>query len=156
MNTRRGNNLLRTLLALLVAALLAGASAQELDPRGLELLEGLSAGEAPEDIRNMVLSTTSTTYVEGQEFETSSRTVIDYENERAAIVQEVMGMETRMLYVDGEMSMIVMGMNMPMPPGTEDAFASIFEKQTTDNLVDSAVRITFDGPVNYGDLLVGD
>lgn len=153
---RNGKNLLKTLTALLLAALLAGAFAQELDPRGVALLEGLGSGEVPEDIRNMVLSTTSVTHMEGQEFETTSRTIIDYENQRAAIVQEVMGMETRMLYVDGKMSMNVMGMNMPMPPGTEEAFASIFEEQTADNLVESATRITFDGQVNYGDLLVGD
>lgn len=156
MNKPRRSTLRAAVAATLMAALLTSAFAQDIDPRARALLEGLTPSTAPDEIHNMVLSISSTTYLDGQEFATTSRTIIDYDNERAAIVQEVMGMETRMLYVDGQMRMNVMGMNMPMPPGTEEQFASIFEKPTSTNMLDAAVRISFDGPVNYGDLLVGD
>lgn len=156
MNKRTGRNLARLFVAALMAALLATAAAQEIDPRGLALLEGLGGPDMPDEVRNMDMTFSSVAYVEGEEFATRSRTVIDYENERAAIISEVMGMETRMIMVDGQTKMSMMGMTMPLPAGADDQFTSIFDEPTTDNLVDSAVRISFDGPVNYGDLLIGD
>lgn len=139
-----------------MAALLATAAAQDIDPRGLALLEGLSGPDLPDEIRNIDMTFTSVTYVEGEEFATRSRTVIDYENERAAILSEVMGMETRMILADGQSSMKMMGMTMPLPPGADDQFDSIFDEPSATSIIDGAQRITFDGPVNYGDLLIGD
>lgn len=147
---------MKALLAALLAGLLTAAFAQDIDPRGLALLEGLGDGGQPDQIRNVDMTITSVTYVEGEEFSSRSRTVIDYENERAAIISEVMGMETRMLLVDGQTRMSMMGMTMPLPPGTDSQFDSIFDQQTAASVVEGAQRITFDGPVNYGDLLVGD
>lgn len=156
MRNRNASNVVRLLVAALLAALLTSAFAQELDPRGVALLEGLQGTEAPEDIRNLQVTTSSVTYVEGEEFETRSQTVIDYENKRAAIISEVMGMETRMILVDGQTRMNVMGMSMPLPAEAAAQFDSIFEQSSATGLLESAQRITFDGPVNYGDLLVGD
>jgi len=156
MKKNQGRTFLKALLAALLAGLLTAAFAQDIDPRGLALLEGLGDGGQPDQIRNVDMTITSVTYVEGEEFSSRSRTVIDYENERAAIISEVMGMETRMLLVDGQTRMSMMGMTMPLPPGTDSQFDSIFDQQTAASVVEGAQRITFDGPVNYGDLLVGD
>ncbi len=144
------------LVAALLAALLTSAWAQEIDPRGLELLEGLSGADLPEELRNMDMTMTSVTFIEGEEISSTSRSVVDYENERAVIISTVMGMETRMVMADGQVKMTAMGMSLPMPPGAESEFDSIFDQPSTNYLVDSAERITFDGPVNYGDMLVGD
>lgn len=152
----RNSKLTRTLVAAFMAALLACAFAQEIDPRGVALLEGIGGADMPEQIDSMDMTFSSTTYVEGEEFATRSRTVIDYVNERAAIISEVMGMETRMILADGQAKMSVMGMTMPLPPGADDQFQSIFDQSTPTSLIETADRITFDGPVNYGDLLVGD
>lgn len=156
MRKRNATNSVRALVTLLLAALLASAWAQDLDPRGVALLEGLQGGDVPDQIRNMDMSLSSITYMEGEEFETSSRTVIDYENQRAAIISEVMGMQTRMMLVDGQTKMSVMGMSLPLPAEAAAEFDSIFDQPTATSMLDGAQRITFDGPVNYGDLLVGD
>ncbi|MFA7460538.1 MAG: hypothetical protein WCY60_05980 [Trueperaceae bacterium] len=156
MNERTSLNIARLLLASLTALVLSAAFAQELDPRGVALLEALVDDSRPDTVNNMDMAFTSVTYMEGEEYASRTRTVIDYENQRAAIISEVMGMETRMIMVDGQARMSMMGMTMPLPPGTEGQFDSIFEEQTGENLIDAAARITFDGAVNYGDLLVGD
>ncbi len=149
-------NIGKMLGAALLAALLASAWAQEIDPRGLELLEGLSGPDMPEQILNVDMTMTNTTFMEGEEISSTSRSVIDYENERAVIISSVMGMETRMVMADGQVKMTAMGMSLPMPPGAESQFDSIFDEPSPANLVDNAERITFDGPVSYGDLLAGD
>lgn len=156
MNKWNASRIARLISAVLMAALLSAAFAQDIDPRGVALLEALGGGEIPDEIRNMDLTFSSITYMEGEEFATRSRTVIDYENQRAAIISEVMGMETRMMLVDGQARMSMMGMTMPLPPGADDQFDSIFDQPDPSSMIDGAVRITFDGPVNYGDLLVGD
>jgi len=156
MRKRNGSNFVRALVAALLAALLASAWAQDIDPRGLALLEGLQGGDVPDQIRTMDMSMSSITYMDGEEFESSSRTVVDYENQRAAIISQIMGMETRMMLVDGQMKMNVMGMSFPVPAEAADEFDSIFDQPTASSILDGAKRIAFDGPVNYGDLLVGD
>src|SRR5690554_1716936 len=103
-------NIGKMLSAALLAALLASAWAQEIDPRGLELLEGLSGPDLPEQILNVDMTMTNTTFMEGEEISSTSRSVIDYENERAVIISSVMGMETRMVMADGQVKMTAMGM----------------------------------------------
>src|SRR5690625_7431476 len=86
----------------------------------------------------------------------ASHVVIDYENERAAIITETMGMEMVMRFVDGNMSMVMSGMVLPLPPGSEDAFDGIFEDVTYDELLDyEGDTATYDGVVSYADVLSG-
>src|SRR5690554_7832600 len=110
----------------------------------------------PEQILNVDMTMTNTTFMEGEEISSTSRSVVDYENERAVIISTVMGMETRMVMADGQVKMTAMGMSLPMPPGAESEFDSICDQPSTNYLVDSAERITFDGPVYSGDMLLGD
>ncbi len=145
----------RLLAALLLVAATAFATAQEIDPRARELLEGV--GGAPTDeIRNMDVTTLTTITVEGQTISSGSRMVIDYENRRMVVISEAMGFESTIRIADGEATMLVMGMEMPAPPGTADDFEAMFDQGTNTNFLDAAESATFDGPVDYGGLLVGD
>lgn len=137
-------------------AALAVAAAQEIDPRARALLEGLGAGSHPEEVSNMRLVSSTTMDVGGEQIATTSTTIIDYENERAVIITSIQGMETRMVIKDGTAKMMMMGMEIPMPPGSMDELDTMFDQQPGVSLVDSADRATFDGPVDYGGLLVGD
>lgn len=152
----RATNVRNVLTALLVMAMAAVAFGQNIDPRARQLLETLGEGANAGPYRNMDVSMTTTSYMEGEAFEAATRMVVDYENERAAIVSEVMGMATTMLVVDGAVSMKMMGMTVPMPAEMQSEFDSIFEQSTADNLLDNAQSLTFDGPVNYGGVLEGD
>jgi len=151
--TRHTTRPTRLAAALLVAALLAFASAQEIDPRARELLEGLGGGE---QISTLDTTMITTTYMGDETFTTSTRLVVDYDNERLAAVMDMMGMQTTVRIVDGNVTMVLMGMTMPAPPGTADQFEDMFEQDPSRSLVDAAERATFDGAVDYGGLLVGD
>lgn len=137
-------------------ALATMAFAQNIDSRARQLMEGMGASEAAGPHRSMDVKFTTVTYMEGDEFETTTRMVVDYEQERAAIISEVMGMETVMVFIDGSLSMKMMGMSIPLPAEMQGEFAGIFDQGDAQSILDSAVSLTFDGPVNYGDLLVGD
>jgi hypothetical protein len=154
MNMRSFSKITRAFLLLLLLTAVAAASAQDIDPRARQLLEGLSSEVQP--VRNMDLTILTTITVEGQAFTTRSRNVVDYENQRMASITEMQGMETRMVMVDGVVKMKMMGMDLPVPAGMADELADSLKQQPGDSLWDNVVSATFDGPVNYGDLLVGD
>lgn len=140
-------------LAVLVAALLTIASAQ-IDDRARTLLEGLQppAGEVIETLdQTMVM----TVHAE-DDMEVRTRTVIDYVNERALIESEIMpGMSVTIVVMDGQMSMRMGGMSLPLPPDMGEDFGDLFASDPNDPLagIESA---TFDGPVSYAGLVSGD
>lgn len=155
MMRRDVRNTTRILAALLFALVVAVAAAQDIDPRARELLEGLGQG-APTELHNMDTTAVMTTYVgEGESMIVNVRTVVDYDNERAAIVTDMQGMQTTMKLVDGVLTMNVMGMQMPAPPGAAEQFDSIFERPGGDMLAGDFTA-TYDGEVSYGDLLAGE
>lgn len=139
------------LLALLAAF---GAAFAQVDERARELLEGLVAESAPTEIRTM--EQVMTMYIPDQDISTTTRTIIDFDNERAAIVTDTMGMEMVMRFVDGTMSVQMQGMTMPAMPGMENAFDGVFDDVTYSELLDhDDVTATYDGVVSYGDVLSG-
>ena len=134
--------------------LLAGMAVAQVDDRARELLTGLDSGAAPTEVRTMEQQMTMTLHDEG--LSTSTRSYIDFENERAAIITETMGMEMVMRYVDGNMSMSMGGMSMPSMPGMDEAFDGIFDDVTFAGLLDHPDAVaTYDGMVSYGDILSG-
>lgn len=154
MNMRIFGKLTRAFLLLLLLASVAAASAQQIDPRARQLLEGLSSDAEP--VSNMDITLVTTLSMDGETFTTRSRNVVDYENERMVSITEMQGMETRLVLVDGVLKMKLMGMDLPAPPGTAESLADSLKQQPGADLWDNVVSATFDGPVNYGDLLVGD
>jgi len=146
----------KLITSLLAAAVLivTGTGLAQVDDRARELLEGLSTeadfGEIHTIEQKMVMN------LADMDMSTTSHVIIDYDNERAAIITETMGMEMVMRFIDGSMSMVMSGMVMPLPPGSEDAFDGIFEDVTYDELLDyEGVTATYDGVVSYADVLTG-
>ena len=147
----------RLVLCLVGLLLLPALAVAQVDDRARALLAGLEAIGAPDEIRSLDQTMTMTLHDMGEGMTTTTRTVIDYEGERAAIISQVMGMETVMIYRDGQMSMRAGGMSIPMPPGTEEAFDGIFDATTTAGMLDDPnVSATYDGEVSYADLLAGE
>lgn len=148
-------NVLRT--SLTVILLLAGAVFAQVDPQARALLEGMAAQGQALDIDTLDQTMTMTIHGGADEpIVSTSRIVVDYEGERAAIVSEVMGMSTTMRVLDGVMTMSVNGVTMPAPPGMDNAFEGIFETGAAgDLLADPEAIITYDGPVSYADVLSG-
>lgn len=106
------------------------------------------------DIRTM--EQVLTMHIPEVDMSTTTRTVIDFENERAVIITDTMGMEVVMRYMDGSTTMEMQGMSMPMPPGTEGAFDGIFDDATYAGMLDYPdVTATYDGVVSYADVLSG-
>jgi hypothetical protein len=138
------------LLALLLAAGLATA---QIDDRARELLEGLQTGDQA-DIRTLDQTMIATIYAHGTEQTVRTRTQVDYERRRAAIETEpAPGMSIRIVIVDGQTRVFMGGMTMPIPPGVDDAYGSIFEREP--DLFAEGVSATYDGFQAYGDLLAG-
>src|SRR5690625_869041 len=146
----------KLITSLLAAAVLivTGTGVAELKALARARLEWLSTeadfGEIHTIEQKMV------TNLGDMDMSTTSHVIIDYDNERAAIITETMGMEMVMRFIDGSMSMVMSGMVMPLPPGSEDAFDGIFEDVTYDELLDyEGVTATYDGVVSYADVLTG-
>jgi hypothetical protein len=137
-------------LALLIAA---GVAIAQIDDRARELLEGLQAGEQA-DIRTLDQTMVMTIYAQGTEGTVRTRTLIDYEQRRAAIETEpAPGMSVRIVIADGQTRMLMGGVTMPLPPGMDDAYDSIFEREP--DLFAEGVSASYDGVQTYGDLLAG-
>jgi outer membrane lipoprotein-sorting protein len=138
------------LLALLMAA---GVATAQIDERAREFLEGLQTGEQA-DIRTLDQTMIATIYAHGVEQTVRTRTQIDYEGRRAAIETEpAPGMTIRIVVADGQTRVFMGGMAMPMPPGMDDTYGSIFEREP--DLFAEGVSATYDGFQTYGDLLAG-
>lgn len=133
--------------------LVAGTAFAQIDDRARELLEGLVPEQSATEISTMEQQMTME--IAEQEISTTTRTIIDYENERALIVTETMGMEVTMRFVDGEMSMVMQGMSLPMPPGMEGTFDGMFDDMSYGGMLDGEVTATYDGVVSYADVLTG-
>lgn len=149
------SSVLRTSLTLIM--LLAGLAFAQVDPQARALLEGMtSQGTPPDEIQSLDQTMTMTIHSESDPIVTTSRIVVDYPGQRAAIVSEVMGTSTTMRVIDGEMTMSVNGMTMPLPAGMDTAFEGIFETGATGDLLSDPEAIaTYDGPVSYADVLSG-
>jgi hypothetical protein len=138
------------LLALLVAA---GMATAQIDDRARELLEGLQTGEQA-DIRTLDQTMIATIYAHGMEQTVRTRTQVDYEGRRAAIETEpAPGMSIRIVVADGQTRVFMGGMAVPMPPGMDDAYGSVFEREP--DLFADGVSASYDGFQRYGDLLAG-
>ncbi len=149
------------LVALLMATTFAAAAAQEIEPRALELLEGWAAAQnqsalAEDDIRTVQMTTVTVNHLLDEPMTTTSSMVVDYENRRLVATSTVMGMESVTRVVDGEVTMTIDGSQMPVPPEVAATFEEVFDQIESGDLLGSIVRATFDGPVDYGGLLVGD
>ncbi len=133
--------------------LVAGTAFAQIDDRARELLEGLVPEQEATDVRTMEQHMLMEIVEQG--ISTATRTIIDFENERALIITDAMGMEVTMRFVDGQMSMVMQGMSLPMPPGMEGTFDGMFEDVTYGGLLDGDVTATYDGVVSYADVLSG-
>lgn len=141
---------------LTVLMFMAGTAFAQVDPQARALLEGLASQGQAADVQTLDQTMTMTIHSEDEPIVTTSRIVVDYSGQRAAIVSEAMGMSTTMRIVDGVTTMSVNGMSMPAPPGMDSAFDGIFESGSTgDLLADPEAVITYDGQVSYADVLSG-
>ena len=147
----------RIVAVLCLTVLFAAPAFAQIDARSQALLDGLMATGQVEPLESIDQTMVTTIYMDGQEMITSSRTVIDYVNRRAAIVSDIGGgVQTRMVHVDGQTTMRMAGMPMalPVPAGMGDAFDSIFD-QTQTLSDDPDATAVYDGQVSYGDIVSG-
>ncbi len=147
----------RAVLSTLVAAILCSSALAQIDAQSQALLDGLWAGGSAEPLESIDQTVVTTMYMNGEEMVTSSRTVIDYVNRRAAIFTDMGGgMMTRMIHVDGVTTMKMEGMPMalPVPPQMSSAFDSIFDQPQTVAQDPNATAV-YDGEVSYGDVISG-
>lgn len=147
----------RTVSVLTIALLLlAGAASAQVDDRARQLLEGLNPDGMTLDLTSLDQTMTMTIYQDGGDLVTKTRIVVDYVGERAAMVSEVMGMATTMVYKDGSTVLKMNGMAIPVPAGMDSAFDGVFDQTATANLLDDPDAVaTYDGQVSYGDVLSG-
>ncbi len=150
---RTPNRLPAVLLAVLLAMPAFVASAQ-VDDRARALLEGLvpPSGETIETLQQTMVMTV----YQGGETEVRTRTVIDYAGRRAAIETEVgPGMVATIVIADGAARMVMSGMALPLPPALADTFGNVFDRDPGDAIPEGSTA-TYDGPMEYGDLLAGE
>lgn len=137
-------------IALLIAA---GVALAQIDERARELLEGLQTDQQAE-IRTLDQTMIMTIYAEGMEQTVRTRTRVDFEQRRAAIDTEVApGMSIRIVIEDDQARMLMGGMAMPLPPGMDEGYGAIFEREP--DLFAEGVSATYDGVQSYGDVLEG-
>lgn len=154
---RMTRTVVRAVLTTLVASILCSSALAQIDAQSQALLDGLWAAGAAEPLESADQTVVTTMYMNGEEMVTSSRTVIDYVNRRAAIFTDMGGgMMTRLVHVDGVTSMKMEGMPMalPVPPQMSAAFDSIFDQPQTVAQDPNATAV-YDGQVSYGDVVSG-
>ncbi len=135
-----------------VLLMVAGISFAQVDERARELLEGWVPEADIGEIRTM--EQVMTMHMPELDMSTTTRTVIDFENERAVMFTEPTGMVVR--YVDGVLSMEAQGMEMPVPPEVAVSFTEIFNEANYVGVLDyEDVTATYDGVVSYADVLTG-
>lgn len=147
----------RGLLALLaLLTLLASHAHAQIDDRARELIEGIGAQAADLEITTLDQTMVMVIHNLDEPYETRTRVVIDYPGERIATVSEAMGMTTVIRMQDGEVTMTMMGMSFPAPPGMEESLTAAFETDPNASgmLNDDAVA-TYDGEVDYAGILTG-
>lgn len=144
-------------VAVLLILTVAGSALAQIDAQSQALLDGLAQAQQGDAVQTIDQTMVMTVYVDGNETVSSTRTVIDYANRRAVIFVDIGdGMLTRMVHVDGvtTMHMTGMPMAMPVPPGMDGMFASIFDPvQTLSD--DPNAKAVYDGQVSYGDIVSG-
>lgn len=148
--TRTGQLRVTTLtLALAFALSLAAA---QIDPRAQALLDGLPTygdGEAVHTIENVMTTTVFAAGADPQEVK--SRTIIDYDNRRMLVENELgEGLTSRMILKDGVVTMTMAGMPfaLPVPPGTAEQLEATFDEPTS-IAVREGDTATYDGEVDY-------
>lgn len=144
-------------LLLAVTVMFASVALAQIDDRSRALLEGLSSAQQATEITTLDQTMVMTMPQDGGELTTRTRTAIDFENRRAAIVSELGdGMSTRMVHQDGQTTMHMAGMPMamPVPPQMAGIFEGIFDQQQ-DFLAQENATAVYDGEVSYGDLVTG-
>jgi len=143
-------------VAFSIVLLAIGLAFAQVDDRARELLESLNPEGRVIDIATLDQTITMTMYQGGDELVTTTRMVIDYAGQRAAAVNEVMGMSTTMVHRDGATVMKMNGMTLPVPPGMDAIFEGAFEETgSADFLDDPDAVATYDGQVSYADVLSG-
>jgi hypothetical protein len=148
----------RVLLAVLLAALFSVASAQ-IDERARTLMEGL-AGGMHDEVNSLQMRLEVTTFPpDGDPVTMIIESIVDYVERRAVINQssEAMGGFTSSFIISGDqITMSVMGMEQPVPPELAGEFSKIFDLPEAADVFGEDSTASFDGAVNYGDLLAGD
>lgn len=145
-------NNLRRMITTAVLLMVAGISFAQVDERARELLEGLAADAAVYEIRTM--EQVMTTYMHQLGTSTTSRSIIDIENERAVGFTEPGGLVMR--YVDRVLTMEAQGKEVPVSPELLQSFQGVFDQTYTFSVLDyEDATATYDGVVNYADVLTG-
>ncbi len=152
----------RPVAALLGATMLLAApfASAQVDARAKALLDGITPpGEIA--LHSLQQTMVLTSYLPDGTVQntTTTRTVVDYDNRRAAIVSDIgQGMVSTMRFVDGKASMSMTGvpMALPVPPEMAKTFETIFDPPSAQFEVGPGDTLTFDGPQSYGDVVSGD
>ena len=152
---KRPPNRLPAVVLALVLAMTAFVASAQVDDRARVLLVGLGppAGEPVDTLQQTMVMTLH----QQDDTQMRTRSIFDYVERRAAIETEVApGMVATVLVVDGQVSMRMGGMALPLPPVMAESFEGIFDRDPGEALPEGATA-SFDGPVAYGgDLLAGD
>lgn len=169
----------RRLAVLILSLLLGGAALAQVDPRAQELLDGVAESFAhlgdtfSGPLETMDLTLCFTFYEAGEaQPEMCTRMVMDRVGERLmqethTTFQDEEGSEehvTKAVYKDGQLSMRDSFSEEPFElPASEVAaleaiFESVFDQLTNleTMLPEEIEKATYDGEVNYGDVLVGE
>ncbi len=145
----------RTVLVFALGLVSMHATAQ-VDERARELLEGMAAGIATEEVRTLDQTTVTTLRISGEEVVSTTRTVLDMERERVVVLTESMGITSRLVHQDGNTTMTVDGEVVPTSGLTELTLRNAFDLEAMVPLLEGEdASATFDGEVNYGGVLVG-
>jgi hypothetical protein len=107
-------------------------------------------------LTSMESTITSNIEVNGQKVDSTINQVIDYTNRRLYQTIDAMGNKVVMRYVDGNGTMDMAGMSMPVPAESAAALESAFDQGFVQGLPENYTIVSCDGTQSYAGLLEGE
>lgn len=139
-----------------LALVFTAQSYAQVDERAKELLDGLQVAVQVDDFRSIDQTTVTTLYLDGEEFESITRSVVDFENERFVVITEFSGSTSKMVHQNGETTMTIDGEPVSTSSFSDSIVEGMFDVDSYIAMFEGADdSATYDGEVSYGDVLAG-